>query len=102
MKLRLIHQCNDTPWSSAYDLVQVSRVRGGSSLLALDANVVSEVPTTADYNYDGAITPADLSAFLADWGDGLPLADVQIDGTVNGLDFTLYMARYDEATNTTP
>lgn len=43
-------------------------------------------PCAADFDQDGAATPADLAAFIAEFRNGRPCADVDQDGGITGAD----------------
>jgi len=48
----------------------------------------------ADQNGDGLVTPADFTAWIANFNAGSPDADVNRDGVVSPADFTAWIASY--------
>ncbi len=50
---------------------------------------------TADFNSDGGIDGADVSAFFAAWQDGLDEADVNQDGGIDGADVSTFFAAWE-------
>ncbi len=58
--------------------------------------VVVSVPIcTADYNQDGGIDGADVSAFFGDWEAGNAAADFNQDGGVDGADVGAFFERWE-------
>ncbi len=47
-----------------------------------------------DFNCDGGVDGADVSAFFAVWEAGDPAADLTVDGGVDGADVELFFARW--------
>lgn len=52
-------------------------------------------PCIGDYDQDGGITGADVSAFFADFEMGEPAADVDLDGGITPGDLALFFQRYE-------
>lgn len=48
----------------------------------------------ADTNSDGALTPADFTAWIGAYNNQLPACDQNSDGSCNGSDFTAWIANY--------
>lgn len=52
----------------------------------------------ADVNMDGAVTPADFTAWIAAFNGGDPKADQNCDGAITPADFTAWIANYNACT----
>ena len=50
-----------------------------------------------DQNNDGIVTPADFSAWVANFNANNPLADVNQDGSVTPADFSAWVAAFNNA-----
>ena len=66
---------------------------GGNNVTGTLTNVTVIVPLTGDFNNDGVVNAADMSALLANWGSGSSFTgnpyDLNGDGMVNSLDLAL-------------
>ena len=85
-----------TSVQNPYSLVSFDSVRvTGSGMSELDISNHTLVPETgpycpADFNLDGGVDGADVSAFFEAWENGATEADVNQDGGVDGSDIDVF------------
>ena len=53
----------------------------------------------ADQNMDGFVSPADFSAWVANFNTNNPVADVNQDGSVTPADFSAWVAAFNQGAN---
>ena len=58
-------------------------------------NISTTVSCPADFNVDGGVDGADVSAFFAAWESGSSTADVNCDGGTDGSDITVFFAAWE-------
>lgn len=83
------------------DLVHVTGVVDDDLILcfpiagqAIPANTIEACPVDADLNGDGSVNGLDLGLLLAAWGSDDPLADLDGNGTIDGNDLGLLLANW--------
>ncbi len=90
-----------SPAQAARSLTDIEGVRiTGSGMSELDFSGQTIVPPAgapcpADFNQDGGVDGADVSAFFDAWENGQPEADVNQDGGVDGDDVSTFFAAWE-------
>ncbi len=67
---------------------------GMAPIVDIGAVEVQSMPCPADTNHDGALTPADFTAWIAAFNAMAPACDQNADGLCNPADFTAWIANY--------
>lgn len=78
-------------------IVFASSTSGASeaaSVVFVGATVSVEVPCLADVNQDGSVNGLDFGAWLGAFNAQSPLADQNQDGQINGLDFGAWLGNF--------
>jgi len=90
---------NAIPLSSASALIDGFSLYNASGLFyelygSIQSFQASDVPCTADTNGDGAVTPADFSAWVAAFNAQASACDQNGDGQCSPADFSAWVANY--------
>lgn len=76
------------------DLVVLTLGGSDDGVTRLSQDEVTPRPCLADVNMDGELNGLDFGAWLGAFNAGAPAADQNQDGTINGLDFGAWLSNY--------